>query len=232
MLEKLLKYQETDAQLREIEVFLSSSEERKKAVTAKKYLDGVEENVNKLDQRANELSGQYENAVNLKSNLEEQAKEFAHAIDSVADQTEATYLLKKAEELEGKIKTLSQDIARLMEEIQAVTDEYDKIRKTTKAAQAQYAEFGQKYNELKASKKTEMDKIKGELSVIAKDIPQELLDKYNEKRSAKIFPVLIALSGSNCGKCRMELSMSELSKLKGGELIECENCRCLIYQKQ
>ncbi len=231
MIEKLLKYQETDAKLKKIEMELSSSEERKKAVSAKKYLDSVEENVNKLDGRSTELNANFENAVNLKAHLEEQGKELMHAVESIEDVTEATYLLKKAEELEGKIKSLSSEIARLSEEIQAVTKEFATIKSTTKAAQAQYAEYGQKYNELKASKKPEMDKIKNELETLSKDIPAELREKYNSKRAAKIFPVVVALSGNNCGNCRMELSMSELSKLKGGEVIECENCRCLLYQK-
>ena len=45
MIEELLKYQEVDANLRKIEVELAGSEARKKAVVAKKYIDGVEENV-------------------------------------------------------------------------------------------------------------------------------------------------------------------------------------------
>ena len=43
MVEKLLAYQTADAKLREIEKTLGASEDRKKAVTAKKYLEGVEE---------------------------------------------------------------------------------------------------------------------------------------------------------------------------------------------
>ena len=69
MINKLLKYQEVDGQLREIEKELSRSEERKKAVEAKKYLDGVEESVNKLDDKASELLLAYENV------LKERAKQ-------------------------------------------------------------------------------------------------------------------------------------------------------------
>ena len=231
MIDKLIKYQEKDTELKKIEVELSSSEERKKAMSAKKYLDSVTENVNKLDQRSSELASAYENALGLKAHLEEQGKELSQAIASIEDVTEATYLLKKAEELEAKVKSLSGEILRLTEEIQNVTKEYSTIRSTTKAAQAQYSEYGQKYNELKASKTPEMEKIKGELDKLSKDIPAELLDKYNAKRSAKIFPILVGVVGNNCGNCRMELSMSELSKLKNGGIIECEHCRCLMYQK-
>ena len=56
MIKALKEYQVQDAKLREIEKILSGSEERKKTVSAKKYLEGVEENVNKLDFRAAELN--------------------------------------------------------------------------------------------------------------------------------------------------------------------------------
>ena len=55
MIQALLNYQSADAKLKKIEKTLADSEERKKAVSAKKYLEGVEENVNKLDDRAAEL---------------------------------------------------------------------------------------------------------------------------------------------------------------------------------
>ena len=59
MIQALLEYQKVDAKLRDIEKRLSGSEERKKAMSAKKYLEGVEENVNKLDARAADLTAAY-----------------------------------------------------------------------------------------------------------------------------------------------------------------------------
>ncbi|MBQ4098306.1 MAG: hypothetical protein IJC72_03260, partial [Clostridia bacterium] len=102
MIESLLNYQAADAKLRKIEKTLSESEERKKAMSAKKYLEGVEENVNKLDVRAQELIAAYENATNEQIKLKEQEGVLMESLDSVADEKEAAYLIKKAEELVGK----------------------------------------------------------------------------------------------------------------------------------
>ena len=63
MVKELLAYQEVDAKLKQLESELSGSEERKKAVSAKKYLDGVEENVNKLDAKALDLNVAFSEAV-------------------------------------------------------------------------------------------------------------------------------------------------------------------------
>ena len=98
MIKALKEYQVQDAKLREIEKVLSGSEERKKTVSAKKYLEGVEENVNKLDLRAAELSASYDKAVENQLKLKEQQDEIVEAIERVEDEKEASFLIKKADE--------------------------------------------------------------------------------------------------------------------------------------
>ena len=51
MIKSLLEYQNVDKELREIEISLKQSEERKKASSAKNFLNGANESVAKLDQR-------------------------------------------------------------------------------------------------------------------------------------------------------------------------------------
>lgn len=230
MIEELLKYQERDKDLREIEVALSGSEERKKAVSAKKYLDGVEEAISKLEARAAELNAAYSSATAELARIREQDSEFHNAMDNLSDQASAAYLLKKTDEILAKVKQLSAEANKIGVEIQNLLKEYSTVKASTKAAQAQYMEFGQKYNELKASKKDDIQAIEKDLAVLKKAVDPSLMEKYAKKRDEKIFPVAYALSGDCCGYCNMELSMVELSRLKSGEVIECEHCRRLLYK--
>ncbi len=232
MIKNLLAYQEIDAKLKAIESELSGSEERKKALSAKKYIESVEENVNKLDVRAAELNQAYQNAIAEQGKLKEQEAELAKTLDNVADETEAEYLIKKATELVGKIKNLGQEAFKIANEIQSILAEYAKIRANTKTAQAQYAEYGKKYNDLKASRQEEKSKIEAELETIKKSIDGELMERYLKKRADKIYPVLFEVKGEVCGACNMQLPMSELSKLKNGEIIECDQCRRLLYKSK
>ena len=96
MIQSLLKYQETDAKLRDIEIELSKSEERKKAKNAQKYLEGVDENLNKLELKAGELYLAYENAV---KELEKYKK-----------------ALKKYEEEARELVQLQKDLERRLED--------------------------------------------------------------------------------------------------------------------
>ena len=229
MMDKLLAYQAADANLKEIEKMLAGSEEKKKAMSAKKYLEGVDENVNKLDLKASELISLYENATKEQIKLKEQQTEISEALKTVEDEKEAGYLIKKVEELIAKIKSLGAKAIKISEEIQAVLKEYSSIKKTTQAAQVQYKENAAKYNELKDSVKDKKASIEAELEALKKDVDVKLMERYLKKRANKIYPVLYEVKGGICGACRMELSMLDMNKLKNGEVIDCDQCGRMLY---
>ncbi len=230
-MQNLLAYQVEDAKLREIEKKLSESIERKKAMSAKKYLEGVEESVSKLDVRADELMATYKSATEEQVKLKEQETAIVDALNTVEDAKEVAYLIKKADELIAKIKTLGTKASKILEEIQNVIKEYNNIKATTKAAQLQYKENAEKYSALKESVKDEKLAVETKLEELKAKVEPSLMDRYLKKRANKIYPVLYELRGNVCGACNMELSMAELNKLKNGEVIDCEQCGRLIYQK-
>ncbi len=232
MIKALLDYQIADAKLKDIEKVLSGSEERKKAMSAKKYLEGVEDNVNKLDTRAAELNTAYEALNDDLNKLKEQSQAISDGITQVEDEKQATYLIKKSDELMAKIKTYSTNLSKLYEEIQTLLKEYSKIKATTKVAQEQYNENAKKYGELKESYKAEKDNVEKELEQLKSKVDPALMERYLRKRNNKIYPILYAVRGNVCGACNMELPMSEMNKLKNGEVIDCDQCGRMIYLSQ
>ena len=231
MIQELLNYQEADAKLHKIEQTLSGSEERKKAVAAKKYLDGVEENLNKLNLKASELYALYEKCLEDANKLKEQETEFSGAAKDAEDRNAVDYLAKKTEEILGQVKTLSSTANKISEEIQGVLKEYSAIRSKTKAAQDQYKENYEKYAELKNSVKDEKDEVEKELAELQKKVDPALMERYLKKRAGKIYPVVYEVKNSVCGACNMQLSMNELNRLKNGEIIECDHCGRLLFSK-
>ena len=231
MIEKLLAYQKADANLKEIEKTLSDSVERKKAMSAKKYLDGVVENVNKLDDRASELIFAYEKATDEQLKLKEQEEELVRSLEEAVDENAVNYLLKKVEELISKIKALGKKATMIEAEIQSILKEYTTIRNTSKAAQAQYSENGAKYAELKKSLKDKKDAVDLELEALKKQVDETLMDRYLKKRGDKMYPVVYEVRGNACGACNMELPAAELNSLKKGEVIDCSNCGRMLYKK-
>ncbi len=229
MIENLLAYQNVDAKLRKIETELSGSEERKKAVSAKKFLEVAPDNVNKLNARAGDLENEYKNALDEMAKFSEQQQELSSALESVADEKETEYLLKMAEKLVAETKALESKLAKLSDDIQAVIKEFNAVRSQMKVAKVQYEEFGKKYNDLKASKKDEKEAIEKELAGLKAKVEPALMERYLKKRANKIYPIVFEVNGKSCGACNMELSMSDMGKLKNGEIIDCEMCGRLLY---
>ena len=229
MIKELLAYQVEDANLRKIETELMGSEDRKKAVSAKKFLDTVPESVEKLDDLSKKLYADFENLSAEEKKIKEQQEEFAHAIESVSDKTEANYLLKKIDELLNKLKTITASLNKVNDEMQAVVKEYVGVRNKIKVAQEQYAEFGKKYNDLKASYNAEKTEIEEKLAVLSKKVDPALMEAYAKKRANKMFPIVYKARGNVCGRCNMELSISEMNKLKNGEILEHDQCGALLY---
>jgi predicted nucleic acid-binding Zn-ribbon protein len=233
MITKLIAYQEVDAKLRKIEMELAKSEERKKMSDAKKFLKGVQEKLDKINLRASELNQAYESAIKKQKELHAKSLDFSGPLKSVEEVNEAEYLLKKADELDALLKTLTSDIERLENEIKGLIVEYKTLATQTKKYQEVYAENKSKYDELKGAREGEMKQIEKELSALAKDIDASVLELYNKKRNdEKIFPILFECRENVCGACNMELPSLTISKLKGGEIIECDQCRRLIYIKK
>ena len=103
--------------------------------------------------------------------------------------------------------------------------------KKTISVQKQYTEFSAKYQEYKKGKLAEMDAVKEQLKVIAKDISPEVLKRYEMKRSERIFPIICTVKNNRCSKCGMELSIMGKEKIDGGEVTECENCHRFLYKE-
>ena len=236
MIENLLKYQEADAKVRNIEKELSKSEERKKAIEAKKYLDGVEALVNKLDDRSAELLLAYEELKKLSAKFEEQKAELSDVVANVEDESGANFLTKKVEELALSIRGVASKIKKLEEELSNIAKEYAMIRNKTKEEQEKYKENAKKFNEFKASFEAPKKEAEEELNKLKKSVDPVLMEKYLKKRENKIYPVIYEVEEHGkdnivCGCCKMELSLSEVSLLKSGEVLE-HSCGRLIFRRK
>ena len=232
MIEQLLEYQQVDTRLREIETEISGSEARKKAVAAQNFLKSVNDSVAALEKRAEDLSSNYSECVKALNSLCEQLKEYDGS-DEYTDLEQLGYLKKKSQTLVDEIDGLAKTVDRISAEIAAVLKEFSQLKAKTKEANAVLAEYAPKYNELKASKESEIKTIKAELAKIEKKIPEEEMTLYKSKRKDKIFPVLypVQVFGKkpHCSRCGTEFPMADFGSLKKGSIVECESCYRLVY---
>lgn len=230
MIEKLLEYQAIDANLKNIENDLKKSEEFKKYAQAVKFLKTVSESKAQIEAKASALLAGIKVLEEKLAKLDENKSEFV-GLEDLEDVETVTFLKKKSNELAKQYASLECEIDKLSKDMTELTVQYKKLMSTTKLMLAQQDEYKQKYEDLAKEKEAEKEGYKQQLAVIAKDIPAEFLNRYKEKRKDPKFPIVYEIEGKHCPACGTELSQLELSRLKSEKIIECENCRRLIFCK-
>lgn len=230
-IERLLAYQEEDAKLNEIERKLGESEARKKGLEAQRFLKSVGETLSGMEAKAQELCANYDNCEKELEALKEDNAEFDLIAQKVEDNKEISYLKTKASELGRELNELYGKVMKIKQEMRDLAVVYGKLRKETGAYQEQYKSSGEEYGKLKNSLEPERKQIEEKLAGLEKDVLPELMKKYKEKRKDKHFPIVYQVDGKHCAYCQTELSLLQLDKLKeDGTVIECENCRRLIFK--
>ncbi len=228
-LNELLEYQTVDGDLRKIEQEIAASEERKKYVQAKKFMESAREKLETQDARAVELRRIAKDLTARYMQIKETIAEYSAVNDDVDDEGIAFYK-RSAQQLSDTLRALKGEIAKLIAEIEAACEEYKKMKSQTIAMQKQYNEYSEKFKAVKAARTDEVNAINEKLNVLGKKIPVDILEKYRAKRKEKIFPILVPLTNDRC-ICGMDFAIAQQSALSGGNVIECEHCRRFIYKK-
>ena len=231
VLNELLEYQKVDAELRKIEQEIAGSEERKKYVQAKKFMENAAQKLEAQDKRAVDLRNSVQQLTLRYKEIKETIAEYASLDENTEDGGQISYYKRSAQSLADSLRALKGEINKLVSEIESACEEYKKMNEQTISMQKQSKDINEKYKEMKKSRAGEVEKIGKELEKIGAKIPAETLEKYKTKRKERIFPILAPLTPQERCICGMDFSIAEKGKLSGGGVIECEHCRRFIYKQ-
>lgn len=229
----IVEYQELDKNLKAIEDELNGSEVAKKYLVARKFLSTVKESLLELDKKAQVATENYNVSVKELESLISFAKELEKSLDGCETEEEVEYLKKKYQDASAKIAVAEQKVNSLSKEMTDLYNEYRKLGQQNKVMKEQYDEFAPKLEELKNSKKNEVQKLKAELKAIEEKIDKTLMEKYLTRRKDKKFPIVFGLDLSKklnyCPFCATSMPMTFMEELSSGVIKECESCHRLIY---
>ena len=230
MLKAILKYQEIDRKMFQLERELAGSAERKKYAKLKKYMEAASEKLDALDTKAESLKRELAALEEKYAVTEAALVEFDHMEELVSDGgADLAFYKKKALMHLDRMKKLKADLAALEEAIKATDKEFRELKADVIAKQAEYKAAREEYNALKESKEGEKNAIEAELSKAAAGIDADVIARYKTKRKEKIFPVYAQLFSGRCSCCSMEPPIAAQNKLSGGATIECDNCHRILY---
>lgn len=227
---QLLLYQQKDSELLKIEQEIAGSEERKKYVQTKNYLNKASEKLDKLEAQSQAILKHLDVLNERYAEISENLKDFDHLDDLVEGGADLSFYQRNLTQLIETIKGLKAEISTLTASAKEAVEEYQSMRKKVIAAQKQYPELYAAFQDFKKSKQEQTDAISKELESLSKGIDPEVLRKYQAKRSERIFPIICEIKADRCSKCGIELSIADKDKVSAGKVVECENCHRILYK--
>ena len=232
MLDKILNYQQIDAELVSNENDLLKSKDREKATEIQQSLKNQHTKLLSLEAQAEKVNAAYKKAT-------EKYAEFVKKLESLetemknADESKTAVYEKAYKDFSAIANSLEKDIANIYQQVQQISKDYEEVIRKSKSDREKFDKYKAAYAKLKAEKEPKIEELSKKLQEIAKKVDSKLFSIYKQKRDSKLFPVLVELAASKCGGCRMEVSASKIAQMKNNEFgfIECENCGRLIYKK-
>lgn len=231
-IDNLLKYQELDEKLYQVEQKMTNSQFRKKAnelmAVAKKSQNRsteLEAEAGKVIEQINDIKEKYK--IN-KDKIEEILSTDTEQLSG----EEVEKFLNLKNKIASNLNVLEKMLQKSAENINVILTEFNKAKKLFNDAKKMFEDCKVKIDEEIKELEPEKQKIKKELEKLEKTVEPNLMIEYKKKRNDNIFPVVVPLeNGSFCGRCRMELPKVAISRIKDNGVITCEHCKRFIYQK-
>lgn len=230
-IDNLLAYQVKDLELHKLEKDLYEGSDKK---IINDMIVKVKESQNKslqLERTATDLNNEFES---LKKSYDENIKKLNMMSNSDIEKLSEVDLASFDSGLNNLIANLDfieNKLSYFAKSMNVILSDFENAKKSYEKARTEYSAHKKLYDDQYNQAKPLIDEKVKELTALEKGIDPKLLQKYKAKRQDKKFPILVALSGTDCGGCQMQLSYASLNTLKENGIIECEHCRRLIYVK-
>ena len=161
---------------------------------------------------------------------QEALKKTRERLFEVKTNKEYQSMLKEIEAFEAKN-------SRMEDEMISLLDELDHLETALKAGEGELEAHRRRYEEEKARLEAELNSLAGELNVcvrkcteLKKEIPAELLRKYEQIKSAGRGVAVVAVWKEVCDGCHMSIPPQLYNQLqKMVMLTTCPNCNRIIY---
>ena len=232
MFGKILEYQKIEGTIIKLENELAKSSDREKATEIQKELKNYHSRLVVLEENAKKVNLAYTLAIKKYQEYNEKLAELEKMLEEVSED-KFDFYEKAYKDFMNISSGLEKEIAKLHNDIQQISHEYEEIIKRSKVGREKFDVYKAKYTKLKNELEPQIAENKDKLVKLQKEIDAKLYQRYVQKRESRIFPVFVPLTDNKCGGCRMEISASKLGSMKNNEfgVIECENCARIIYTK-
>ena len=229
-LEPLLKLQEIDLKIKELETEKAAAPRRLEALK-----DNLAIKETELKQLNEQLAEVKKRKIDIEDELEMETvrlEKSQQKLSSIKTNREYQALLKEIDEIKKANKSREDEIVAAMEELAGIETSIKTKKCETDGVQkevdAENAHLVQIENELKG----QIGVIMEQRDIIVKDARQDLLARYHFLRDKRGGVVIVSVTAGVCNGCHMNLPPQLFNELLRDEKIHyCPTCQRLIYAK-
>ena len=162
---------------------------------------------------------------------EAQLKALKERFESNPPQTpeDVKTLMTEVSHCRDTIRQYEAEIGRIVRESSAHEKQQKVVRVEAANAKKAFDQLKAEYEAESQSKKTELDEQRARAKSLVDAVDPGLLEEYNTIKK-HISPPVARLTHGQCSGCNTSLPSAVLSKIKSGNLVECETCGRMIIQ--
>jgi hypothetical protein len=228
-LEKLIRLQRAESDLRRVEAERSEVPRRRSELEA-----ALAEERGRLDRARESLAEsqkarrQHEAAL---QDLEAKRSRYKGQLMDVKTNKEYTAMLHEIETVEREIRSREDFVLTEMEKSEALTAEIKQEEQTFKAAEEHHRSQARMLDERAESLRGESRRLTAERDAVAATVPSDLLELFQRVARLRGLAVAEARDGM-CEACHLKLRMQMFVDLKRNEeIVQCPGCnRILFYE--
>lgn len=231
--QEMLTYQSLDGELNRIERDLRKLDCFVKRRQFKAMSQECEENLAKLDAKAQDLKNQLAAARQAMEKITEVIEEHSKEIGTLQDVDELNYMNRQLNAQMAELANVDKDIKRIIREGEEIAKSFEEISAKLPKLIAAYKKANDEFNKATEEVKPRVTELKLKQAELKKVIEPSLFDIYKKVSEGGLHPVFVPLrDGSRCGGCQMEMPKAVVdAQMAGRSYMRCESCGRIIYKE-
>lgn len=229
-LELLLRLQEQDRRIRELEERLRRLTDQRESLEGRIAAHRAE-----LERKREALEGLHHESRRRNDevdSLDSQIRRYQKELDEgIISYKEMEVLREKIAHSKARMEELADEAIALMNEIDRREEEFTIEEAEAAAREEELRGRIRRVEEESAARKTELEQAKQQRAELAANVERHLLEQYERLlRDYGYENPIVGVEGESCSGCKMRLSQNTLERLREGrELVVCENCHRILY---
>ena len=232
-LNELWNFMQVDMAASNFENQMRQAPNRQKLLKQRNLLAELQANMKKLESDIAIMADRIEAVKDEYTRLEANLKALCEQIEANPPET-----LEAIEKQSQAVQKVTDALTRYEHELQKMRKDAESRDRQQKEIRVRAAKTKMEYDALKKDYEVEfkrdseqLNKLKAEVDTASQTVDAELLAKYKEIRQ-HITPPMSKLVNGQCSGCFMALPSATLSRMKGDDIVICDNCGRILFNAE